>query len=168
MIRVSAKTANKHLKILRMVWKSAEKEGVLKENIFQRVDLAKAEQSTRRGFSEQELETLLNNAEGEMRGLILFGLYTGQRLGDLASLTWRNIDLVENEIRLTTHKTYRHMVLPIMKPLADYLAALPATDNPDSPLFPEAFESVERIGNVNTISHQFTSLLKDCGIKAGT
>jgi integrase len=34
--------------------------------------------------------------------MIKFGLYTGQRLSDIAALTWSNIDLERNFIRLTT------------------------------------------------------------------
>ena len=35
----------------------------------------------------------LSVADDEWRSMILFGLYTGARLSDVASLTWENIDL---------------------------------------------------------------------------
>jgi len=41
-------------------------------------------------------------ANDEWRSLILFALYTGQRLGDLARLCWSNLDLVKGEVRLVT------------------------------------------------------------------
>jgi len=34
--------------------------------------------------------------------MILFGLYTGQRLGDIATLRWSNADLLHDELRLVT------------------------------------------------------------------
>jgi integrase len=45
-----------------------------------------------------ELRRILRIASGEWRHLILFGLYTGQRLGDIAKLTWRNVDLERGEL----------------------------------------------------------------------
>ncbi len=42
----------------------------------------------RRPFSIDELRAVLAVADEEWQSLIKFGLYTGQRLGDLASLTW--------------------------------------------------------------------------------
>jgi len=44
-------------------------------------------------FTLPELRSLLAVANDEWKSLILFGLYTGQRLGDLARLTWQNVDL---------------------------------------------------------------------------
>jgi hypothetical protein len=38
----------------------------------------------RRPFKLTELQSLFRAASGEWPGLILFGLYTGQRLGDIA------------------------------------------------------------------------------------
>jgi len=45
--------------------------------------------------------------------MIPFGLYTGQRLADVATLRWDNLDLAKDEIRFTTRKTGRPMILPI-------------------------------------------------------
>lgn len=52
-------------------------------------------------------------ADDEWRSLINFGLYTGQRLGNLARLRWSQIDLESDEIRLTTGKTNKRLLLPI-------------------------------------------------------
>ena len=71
---------------------------------------------------------------------MLFGLYLGQRLGDLARLTWRAVDLETGEIAFTTRKTGRRIVLPLVQPLADYLASLPASDNPNAFIFPSRSE----------------------------
>jgi len=37
-------------------------------------------------------------------GLVLFGLYLGQRLGDLAKSTWRAVDLDTGEIAFSARK----------------------------------------------------------------
>ena len=53
---------------------------------------------------------------------MLFGLYVGQRLGDLSRLTWRAVDFETGEIAFTARKTGRRIVLPLVQPLGDYLA----------------------------------------------
>ena len=44
-------------------------------------------------------------AQGDWRGLILFGFFTGLRLSDVANLTWDSIDLEKRLLRLRTKKT---------------------------------------------------------------
>ena len=73
--------------------------------------------------------------------MILFGLYTGQRLGDVATVRWSNVDLIKGEIRLTTRKTDKVMILPIAPPLRRYLEALPSSDDMNMPLHPRVLSS---------------------------
>jgi integrase len=80
-----------------------------------------------------ELQAILAIADPEWRSPILFGLYTGQRLSDLVSLTWNNIDLERGEVRLVTSKTSRLMIIP-MAPLRSHIESVPAGDNPQAPL----------------------------------
>ena len=62
-------------------------------------------EGTRRPFTVSEIRSVIDVADKEWRSLVLFGLYTGQRLADLATLRWDNIDLARNEIRIKTWKT---------------------------------------------------------------
>src|SRR5207237_4659574 len=96
----------------------------------------------------------------EWRGLILFGLYLGQRLGDLAKLTWRAVNFETGEIAFTTRKTGRRIVLPLLQPLSDYLSALPASDNPNAFIFPRA-ASAKRTAS---LSNQFREIMADAGL----
>ena len=99
-----------------------------------------ARKSKRRAFTLAEIKRILKacSDDTEWRGLVLFGLYLGQRLGDLSKLTWRAVDLESGEIAFTTRKTGRRIVLPLVQPLSDYLASLPASDNPNAYIFPRA------------------------------
>src|SRR5690606_10732700 len=96
----------------------------------------------RRAFTIEELKKLLAVATDEWRGLILGGLYTGQRLGDLARLTWANVDLPQEEIAFTTVKTGRRIVLPMASPLYNYMMSLSPPADPTAPVFPRAAEIV--------------------------
>src|SRR6266480_2285916 len=106
-----------------------------------RVKLLKSsKESKRRSFTLAEIKCILKACgnDVEWRGLVLFGLYLGQRLGDLARLTWRAVDLNTGEIAFSTKKTGRRIVLPLVQPVADYLASLPASDKPNAFIFPHA------------------------------
>src|SRR4029077_12792989 len=98
--------------------------------------LHSSDESKRRPFTMAEIKRILKAADVEWRGLVIFGLYLGQRLGDLAKLTWRAVNFESGEIAFTAKKTGRRVVLPLVQPLADYLASLPANDNPNAHIFP--------------------------------
>jgi integrase len=51
----------------------------------------------------------------------IFGQATGQRLGDIATLTKENLDLGSKEIRLTTGKTGRRQILALAEPLLKFV-----------------------------------------------
>src|SRR5436190_8379683 len=160
---LSCATANLSLKVLRVCFGEAVRQGLLTVNPAVRVPLLKVrDKSARRAFTLPEIKRILkacgNNAE--WRGLVLFGLYLGQRLGDLAKLTWRAVNFDTGEIAFTARKTGRRIVLPLVQPLSDYLASLPASDNPDAFIFPRA-ASATRTG---TLSNQFREILVDAGL----
>lgn len=158
--RVSPGTVNINLKILRSALNQAKREGLTDVNEAERVTLLKMRKRPRReAFTELQLARILKAADEEWKGMILFGIYTGLRLGDIAALTWRNIDLIHNEISLTTAKTEREQVLPLAKPLVRLLEKLPAGDDPETPLFPSAFESWQKSQNTSMISKQFHKIL---------
>jgi integrase len=63
-------------------------------------------------FTPEQIARLLDKAEGDWKGLILAGYYTGARLLDLARLTWGNIDLAEHSISFTQKKDGRETQSP--------------------------------------------------------
>src|SRR6266702_6389249 len=65
-----------------------------------------------------------------------------------------------SEIAFTTRKIGRRIILPLVRPLGDYLAPLPGSDNPDAFIFPRA-ASATRTG---TLSDQFREILVDAGL----
>jgi integrase len=160
---LSRSTANLGVKVLRICLGEAVRQGLLAVNPAVRVKLLKSTaESKRRAFTLNEIKRILKACgdDTEWRGLVLFGLYLGQRLGDLAKLTWRAVDLDSGEIAFTTRKTGRRIVLPLVQPLADYLASLPASDNPNAFIFPRA-ASAKRTAS---LSNQFREILVEAGL----
>jgi integrase len=163
--RVSASTVNHAVKFLRMVFEDAKRDGIIPDNPADIVKLMKRTgERSRRPFTIPEVKRLLAVAGAEWRSLIVFGLYTGQRLGDLARLTWANLDLQHNELRLCTGKTGRQQIIPLTQPLQRHVQSLPVVDDVRHPLHPRAFASVEKSGKVGTLSRQFYELMVDASM----
>lgn len=165
---LSVSTANTDLKILRVAFHQAVIDGLRLDNPGAAVRTLEERKSSdapeRRPFTEKELKTLFAVAKDEWEGLILGGLYTGQRLGDLASLTARRIDLAEELLTFRSQKTGRDMVIPIAGPFLAYLKKHQPRD-PDAPIFPKAHEErKEADGESRRLSAQFHALLVKAGL----
>ena len=165
--RTSAATANKSLKYLRVALGAAYKDGLAQENPAAKLDTIRRRgggAGERRPFTIAEMTTLLGHASQEWKGLILFGLYTGQRLKDIAGLTWQNVDTAHNQLTLVTGKTGRRMILPLAVPLVAYLEELPTSDNPAAPIFPDAHKIATSSEVDSRLSQQFHGILVAAGM----
>ena len=167
-LRSSAATANKLLKYLRVGLREAWKADLISENPAEKVDLlSRREQDrpTRRAFTLQEVQSLLDVANAEWQGLILFGFYTGQRLADLGSLCWKNVDLRERSLKFITRKTGRAMEIPLAYPLLRFIEAMPRNNSlSTTPLFPTAYPIATRLTGDSRLSQQFNELLVKVGL----
>ena len=161
--RLSTSTANHAVKVLRMALKDAQADSLVTANVAIGVRPAKSaeESGRRRPFTLPEIKRLLRAAHGEWEGIILFGLYTGQRLGDIARLTWQNVDLSRRELALVSRKTKRRVVVPLAEPLQGFiLEHMDVGDDPKQPLFPKAFAAKR----VSALSNQFYDIMADTGL----
>ena len=127
---LSISSANTHLKIIRAALQDALRRGLIESNPAALVPVIKRKSGTaneRRAFTLPELRKILEVANFEWQGIILTGIYTGQRLGDIARLTWNSVDVRREEIALTTSKTGRRIILPMAKLLLEYYLSLPCS-----------------------------------------
>jgi integrase len=77
-------------------------------------------------FTPEQIARLVEHAEGDWKGLILAGYYTGARLGDLARLKWSNVDLSEKTVRFVQKKVQgkspkARVKIPLHEALEEYL-----------------------------------------------
>jgi integrase len=151
---LAPRTVNHDLKCLKMLFRAARREGLLSDDPTEFVDTIRQTKSqlNRRPFTVPELKAVLSVADEEWRSMILFGFYLGLRLGDIARLTWENIDLQRNEIRLIAGKTEKTIILPIAEPLRKHIEALPSSDDPEGPMHPRAFAIVTAQGRTGHLS----------------
>lgn len=164
---LAAKTVNHGVKFLRMVFKSAREDATISDNPaeFVRVVKSAGERPSRRPFTIDELRAVLGVADDEWKSMILFGLYSGQRLGDIARLTWANLDLQAGELRLVTGKTGKRIIQPLAGPLKAHIESLPVSDDANAPIHSRAHDTVVRQGKAGGLSNQFAALLSQAGLR---
>jgi integrase len=156
--QVSAKTVNHDLKTLKMLFKSVRRDSVVTEDPTEFVETVRNERRAKikRPFTLLELRSVLDLPSNDWRSMIVFGLYTGQRLADVATLRWNNLDLVRGGLRLSTRKIDKTMVLPLAAPLRKHLEFLSLSSKEASaPIHPKAFDFVERQHKTGSLSNQF-------------
>lgn len=169
----SATTAYHKVKILRIFFKDAQGRYGLAANPAAGIKKSKEDEQrpSRRPFTLQQLKAIEKQCAGEWRGLFLFGLFTGQRLSDIATLKWHNLRFDGPEatwcLRFVSRKTRRQMDVPLAaQPLRDYiLDELTTTDDEDAYVFPQAAAAVAAAkGRAGTLSNGFRRILKNAGI----
>jgi len=161
------KTVNHDLQVVRMVLRAARSEGLISEDPAEFVKTVKLTQpaNARRPFTIPELKAVMGMADDEWKSMILFGLYTGQRLADVATITWANVDITAGEIRLVTRKTGKRIIFPLAGPLKEHVTSLPSSDDLTAPVHPRAYDTVVRQGKSGNLSNQFADILAQAGLR---
>jgi integrase len=151
-----------------MVFAQAKSDGIAGTNPTEGVSvLKKTGERARKPFTLNELKAVLDVARGsEWETVIKLGLFTGQRIGDIVNLKWSAVDFESGEIRFSTRKTGRLVLVPIFPQLSDLLLALDVGDDPDAPVLPESYATFKRKKGAATLSRQFGELLAKAGLRA--
>jgi integrase len=85
---------NDKLKIVKQMFKTAAQRFKIESPavFVPGVRESTAQAGQRRAFTLPEIARILRAAQGsEWKGIVLAGLYTGQRLSDIAMLRWENV-----------------------------------------------------------------------------
>ncbi len=164
----TASTVNGSIGILRALFNSARKQGVIQINPAEALDPIRSVKENRDVFTDQQVKDLFAIADLEWKGVILFGFHAGLRLRDATELNWSNVDLEKRRLTFMPRKTSSRngaaTVLCLHRDIVTYLAEEAATDNddPNAPLFP----SLRGLGTGGThgLSAQFAKLMDKAGI----
>jgi integrase-like protein len=82
--RNSPVTTNADLKAIKMICRAAKRDGYIAEDSAEFVEtVRKSSEQARRSFTTSEIQKVISVADAKWKSLILFGLYTGQRLSDI-------------------------------------------------------------------------------------
>lgn len=171
--RVSVGTVIRYVSTLSGAFNVAVDREFIPRNPFRGVMPSKAdhqaEKQLRGAFTIDEVKTILDRFPGEWPDMVRVCLYTGgQRLGDIATLKWSQIDLEHCFLFITTEKTRRRMNKPIIEPLRDVLERRLAC-RVNEFVFPlAAMKHAQAGGRSDKLSTDFTSLLRRYGIVEDT
>ncbi len=166
---VSAKTVDRDLKVLRSIFRSGIKQGLLNYDPSQTVSLvskkkkAEAQAVSREIIRPSELDAILNAATGDWRTAIFVGRYTGARLSDCVGMRWRNFDLASDVVDYTDEKTGKRHVVPIHRRLRDHLSTLPNKEDADQCLCPSLVG--KKTGGKTGLSKQFLAIMAKAGVE---
>jgi len=109
----TARTANLSVKVVSGALNAALRQGYIPVNPATAVESLPIKSEERGTFTSEQMSKLLRAAEGDWRGAILLGYYTGARLGDVANMPWDAIDWGNKFIRFTPSKTKKPVTIPL-------------------------------------------------------
>ncbi|WP_295874743.1 tyrosine-type recombinase/integrase [uncultured Akkermansia sp.] len=165
--RVASGTVKRYLTSLSCAFNRAVEKKLIFSNPFKGIlpsTLEQKDKQERKAFTMDEVKQLLKIMPDEWPDMIRVCLYTGgQRLGDVAKLTWAQIDLEDGRLRMTTQKSKLSMNKPIIKPLERVLQRRKEVSI-SKYVFPiAAMKHSQGGGKSSKLSLEFTNLLEEHG-----
>jgi integrase len=173
--RTTASTANFYRRVLNALFVHALNNRKIRSNPVKGLETYRASKDeievSRRPFEEKEIRAAYAAAPNNFwRFAIVFGLYTGLRLGNVVTLRWRDVDLKKKVVNVVDIKSPDKLSIPIASPfLLNLFAELRRRSpkaKPESFIFPEYAEKYLRKskGGENSaaqLSVEFRSILVD-------
>lgn len=159
----SPNTVNDAVKTVRTSLNKAKRSQVLLSNPADAVEFLTEDAIEKTVFSPADLLKLLEAANDEWRGAILIGYYTGASLRDVTNLRWSQIDVAKGLVDYRRKKTGRGIVAPLHAELAEWIATLPASDDPKAFLFPSLAGKVT--SGKSGLSMAFNRIMEKAGLK---
>ncbi|KAF5409465.1 MAG: Tyrosine recombinase XerC [Candidatus Udaeobacter sp.] len=155
-------TVNLDVSMLSAAFNSAWKQGHVSVNPCAAIEDLKDKPQRKGVFTPEQVSALVRCAESDMRGLVMAGFYSGQRLQDCANLRWRDVDLVSKipTITFQVRKTGAEIVTVIHDTLENYFLSLPTPASDDAFLFPSLAQRP-----TSQLSKEFTKLMEAAHIE---
>ncbi|MHB1307208.1 MAG: tyrosine-type recombinase/integrase [Limisphaerales bacterium] len=157
--KIGSASINLERRILSVFFTRCVRNETLRANPVLAVRETKAEpRAGREAFSLPQIRLLYEKAPTAFwKFMILGGLYSGQRLGDLVCLRWGSVDFGANVIRFRQRKTGAAVQTPMARPLRTMLESLHASAQDARPaafVWPEQARQYEKTGS-NSFSQDF-------------
>jgi integrase len=157
----SERTVNLEMAILRHMFRKGVKWGMMEKNPFENGEdlFYKTRNKRERALTGDEVKKLVEACPPYLKGIVITGVYTGLRKGDILNLKWQDIDLEKGIIRLVEAKTKKTRVIVLNEDMRKLLQILPVKGEY---LFPNKHGKPFR-----DIKRSFETALRDGGIKQG-
>jgi integrase len=151
-------TVNLDITVLSAAFNAALRQGHVSVNPCAAIEPLKDKAQHKKVFASEQVSALVSAADGDWKGVILVGFYSGMRLNDACNLRWREIDLVSaiKTITYEPRKTGGQVTVVVHPVLEDYLLSLPAPDNDEAFVFP----SLAQRKSVSPLSKAFRKIME--------
>lgn len=139
---IRASTVNFKLADLRTTLEEARNRGLVERNVAKLVrKLSEEDIIVRAPFTLDEIRKLVATATMEWRGFILFAVYTGLRMADVADIKVKNIDSDKKLLTVQMKKRKRGLKpkivqVPLAEPVDSWFSAKGLTAGSSDSLFP--------------------------------
>lgn len=110
---VKPATVNRGLAVLRSMYNRAIEWKKIKENPCNTVRLFKENNQRLRYLEQAEINKLLDNCSGNLKGIVTVAVFTGMRRGEILNLKWTDCDFQRDVIRLTDTKNDEIRAIPM-------------------------------------------------------
>jgi integrase len=158
-------TVNFNLKVVSIAFQKAHKLGYITVNPCHGLEAIRDNTEAERDvFTPEQVKALIEAGKGtDWEGAVLVAYFTGLRLGDVATLTWAEVDTTASQgwfLRRKTAKTRKEVAIPVHPDLRAFLE--PRQGVGRAPLF-RALHGGKPGGNTG-LSTQFKNLMEKAGI----
>ena len=161
---VSPRTYNAHISLLKSQFKVLAIQAGLPSNVWAGLPRMEGQTESRRPLTYEELVKVVTSATGPMQTMLLLGMYTGMRLGDVCLLKWENVHFDRGGIEFVPLKTRRKgkmVTIPMHAVLRNVLLDLKG-DSKDGYVFP--VEAARYRADRGTASAMILNHFRTCGI----
>jgi len=157
----TARTANLSIKVVSAALNAALRQGYISSNPASAVESLPVKAEERATFTSAQVSKLVRAADGDWRGAILLGYYTGARLGDVANMRWEAIDWPNKVIRFTPSKTKKPVAIPLHRDLERELLKNAGIGR--APMFPSL--AGKDTGGKHGLSGRFAAIMNKARIE---
>lgn len=157
--RVATGTYGFRLAAIARIWNVlGELDSRLTPSPWAKMKKPKAEESPRRALTVEEIEKVVNAADGQFRRLLIIALHTGLRESDCCDLKWDAVSFDEGLIVTVAKKTGREVVVPLLPGLRAELERIPKKER-------VGYVVPEFAGRAQEVSAMFAQHVEGCKIK---
>lgn len=178
--KYKAGTVQKFRSILYSIFDKAVDNDIIQKNPLERVTAPKVllnlqdDEDNADPFTEEELKTIIENANGYMKNFILFMYGCGMRPGEIVALQWSDIDFERKTINVTKTRLRNEDGRTKTKASTRYIDLLPIAENALRAQYEltKEYEHIfisshkKQFYSHDVISVNFQRILKKTGIKA--
>jgi integrase len=157
----TTRTANLSVKVVSAAFNAAVREHIIESNPATALESLPVKSEEKGTFTPAQVAKLVGAADGDWRGAILLGYYTGARLGDVANMHWSTVDWNKKIIRFTPSKSKKSVTIPLHSQLERELLKNAGIGN--APMFPTL--AAGDTGGKHGLNGRFNAIMERAGIE---